>query len=443
MNLYLNLESKRFQRAEKNQSQPAPLEFKFGDLARPITVNITAGETLADEMYFVVSYKNDFGNTLALATLTRGLSSDTAFYGELNTYTAELAPYFADQLLKQIEADVEVRIDDLGSFFHPALIQNTNSVLPGNPAPIPVNPTDIPAVLFVPQNLDSGEQAQARANIHAPSVTDLTMGLSLKAENVHSHPTNQITGLADELNGKAALVHTHSIGQITNLTEGLANKSNVGHGHAWNEITDTPTSFAPEAHSHVSSEITDATSEPTEDTLVLRDDSGSAKFYNIDVVNISFNGANGLYPINAVHLWGLPDQAGTLALEGHSHVINDVSELSVTIDDIYNELEGRAPLITDVISVTADEYTLSGADYGKYIRFTNTTGTELIINPGGWIEHSLFYFRRADGAGPLTLTTGSGVLVEGAEGVEDVEENGNFALRNIFSTIGDHRFDFI
>lgn len=60
--------------------------------------------------------------------------------------------------------------------------------------------------------------------------SELTSGLSGKANTVHGHAIADVTNLQTELNGKAATSHNHTIANVTNLQSSLDAKANLAGG---------------------------------------------------------------------------------------------------------------------------------------------------------------------------------------------------------------------
>lgn len=73
-----------------------------------------------------------------------------------------------------------------------------------------------------------------------------------KASARHTHAIADVTGLQNALNGKAASSHTHAIANVTGLQDALNGKVNTNDSRLTNART-------PTAHTHPSSQISDAT----------------------------------------------------------------------------------------------------------------------------------------------------------------------------------------
>jgi hypothetical protein len=64
------------------------------------------------------------------------------------------------------------------------------------------------------------------------------------APSAHTHPISEVTNLQTALDGKAASVHSHAIGDVTGLQTALDGKSDTGHTHAFADLTAKPTTVA-------------------------------------------------------------------------------------------------------------------------------------------------------------------------------------------------------
>ena len=164
------------------------------------------------------------------------------------------------------------------------------------PEPIAVrdNPTD-PANStydFVP----GGGGAVMHTHVIA-DVTGLQAALNGKAPLVHTHSIANVTGLQAVLDGKAPLAHTHVIADVLGLQTILNDLSEGGGGSTtYAGLTDAATVDLPTvntplasalsgkaatSHTHVSADVSDATSAATANKLVIRDGSGSAVFFEL------------------------------------------------------------------------------------------------------------------------------------------------------------------
>jgi hypothetical protein len=85
------------------------------------------------------------------------------------------------------------------------------------------------------------------------------------APDSHSHIIQEIEGLQSELDSKADINHNHTYAEILDKpttftpeahTHLKAEITDFAHNHDWGEITDKPTTFTPEIHSHTWGEIT-------------------------------------------------------------------------------------------------------------------------------------------------------------------------------------------
>ena len=64
-----------------------------------------------------------------------------------------------------------------------------------------------------------------------------TEAQTIYAPIVHTHTTDQVTGLDTALAGKAAASHTHTTAQVTGLDAALAGKAATSHTHAASQVT--------------------------------------------------------------------------------------------------------------------------------------------------------------------------------------------------------------
>ncbi len=121
--------------------------------------------------------------------------------------------------------------------------------------------------------------------------------VALSSVPAHTHAEADVTNLAADLGGKAPLTHTHAQSDVTGLVTALAGKAPLSHTHAEADITGLATDLAGKAasvHTHTSSQISDATSNATAATVVLRDGSGGASF--------AYTAANNLWAYLDSHL---------------------------------------------------------------------------------------------------------------------------------------------
>jgi hypothetical protein len=85
----------------------------------------------------------------------------------------------------------------------------------------------------------------------------------------------------------------------------------------------------------------------------------------------------------------------------------------------------RVPAIEDISTSTR---TLSGSDYGKKLRFGNAGGCDITIPDGIGSSGEYFILRRLNTAGPLTLTLGGSVTVDGAAKISEVNPGNECAI---------------
>lgn len=96
----------------------------------------------------------------------------------------------------------------------------------------------------------AGIEAGAEANdVH--NWGDLPGKPSTFPPSAHTHAEGEITGLTANI--------TSLDSRLDSVESTLPNKSDVGHTHAYSSLTSIPSTFAPSAHTHTSSEVTDFT----------------------------------------------------------------------------------------------------------------------------------------------------------------------------------------
>lgn len=85
----------------------------------------------------------------------------------------------------------------------------------------------------------------------------------------------------------------------------------------------------------------------------------------------------------------------------------------------------RVPVIEDISTSTR---TLSALDYGKKLRFGNAGGCDITIPNDIGAIGEYFILRRLDTAGPLSLTLGGSVTVDGAAKISEVNPGNECAI---------------
>lgn len=112
-----------------------------------------------------------------------------------------------------------------------------------------------------PISLDVQDALEAKANKDelAPFIarTEVTEGLALKAERVHTHALADIPGLVEILDTKVGIVHQHTVEDVSGLLNILANKANVTHSHSINEVDGLANSLDAKAARNHLHDITD------------------------------------------------------------------------------------------------------------------------------------------------------------------------------------------
>ncbi len=78
-----------------------------------------------------------------------------------------------------------------------------------------------------------------------------------------------------------------SAGTITATLDGKASSASSADSVPWNGVTSKPSTFPPSAHTHASSDITDATDNNTASTIVKRDSSGN---FSAGTITATLNG---------------------------------------------------------------------------------------------------------------------------------------------------------
>jgi hypothetical protein len=96
----------------------------------------------------------------------------------------------------------------------------------------------------------------------------------------------------------------------------------------------------------------------------------------------------------------------------------------------------RNPIIDDVSGSTR---TLSASDYGKKLRCSNAAGCEITIPNDIGVSGDYFLIRRLSTAGPITLSLGGSVTVDGSAKVSDVTQGNEFAIM----ATGVNTYDFV
>ncbi len=122
-----------------------------------------------------------------------------------------------------------------------------------------------------------------------PASDRVNVTVALASVPAHTHAETDVTNLATDLAGKAPLSHTHAQADVTGLVTALAGKASTSHTHAESDITGLVADLAGKAaavHSHTSSQISDATSNATASTVVMRDGSGGANFAYVAANNL-------------------------------------------------------------------------------------------------------------------------------------------------------------
>jgi hypothetical protein len=123
-------------------------------------------------------------------------------------------------------------------------------------------------------------------------------------------------------------------------------------------------------------------------------------------------------------------QLSAIPLDAIVPIVSDGFNFTLPVNRI------RTPIIESVNVATR---TLSASDFGKRLRCNNASGCEITIPDGIGIEGDYIVIRRLETAGPLTLSLGGSVTVDGASKISEVSQGGECALM----AIGINTYDFI
>lgn len=128
-------------------------------------------------------------------------------------------------------------------------------------------------------------------------------------------------------------------------------------------------------HSHVSADISDATSAATASRIVLRDGAGGFSSVSISLTGGSYSGTLTSATLTSARAWVMPDASGTVSLMGHTHVSANITDATA--------------------SATANMVVRRNSSGGA--SFASITGTTLALNGGG-----------ASGGGSIILSNAGG-----------------------------------
>jgi len=160
--------------------------------------------------------------------------------------------------------------------------------------------------------------------------------------------------------------------------------------------------------------------------LTLR---GSDVYINSDTGIIKLSNSS-LPDFNLLQLGGITANFPAIKRNGSGIDIRDAADTG------YTSLAAGTFVVNNNIVTRTDNFTLSGADAGKYTRLTKLSGTQIITLTGSDIQQGHeFTFYRATSA---TLAL-SGGTVNGGSNISSVPQFGAFALKHL----GGGTFDFI
>lgn len=104
-----------------------------------------------------------------------------------------------------------------------------------------------------PEDLNTLREIAAYAEANRGITDQLNAAIGGKADKVHTHEQDDITGLSTALDSKADKAHTHETSQVVGLDNALSDKADKAHTHAQEEITGLSTALSNKAnktHSH-------------------------------------------------------------------------------------------------------------------------------------------------------------------------------------------------
>lgn len=148
-------------------------------------------------------------------------------------------------------------------------------------------------------------------------VTELATALSEKALINHQHPIAEVVGLSATLDTKAELVHQHEITGVNGLGAALNAKADSNHVHEITAVNGLSLALASKAD------------------VVVVNTQLAAKADTVTVAAQLANKANTV-DVNA--------QLAGKSNIGHTHTYADIAELDTDITNLFNGLDGKAPL---------------------------------------------------------------------------------------------------
>lgn len=157
-------------------------------------------------------------------------------------------------------------------------------------------------------------------------------------------------------------------------------------------------------------------------------DNGTVSFTSPSIGTLTMTGVGGDF--NILQLGGTSASFPAIKRNGTGIDITDGTGLN------YRSLAAGTFVVNNNIVTQADDFTLSGADAGKYIRLTKPSGTQTIALTGSDIQtgHEFTFYRATSAS--LAL---SGGTVNGGGNISSVPQFGAFALKHL----GGGTFDFI
>lgn len=194
-----------------------------------------------------------------------------------------------------------------------------------------------------------------KVHTHAQDdITGLATSLSGKADKTHTHETSQVVGLDNALTGKADKAHTHAQSDISGLSTSLSNKADKTHTHSQSQVTGLSTALSGKAntsHEHTTADITDFSTEmdkkaDSSHTHAQSDITGlstalsgkadsSHKHTTADITDFATElgkKANTSHTHSQSQITGLSTALNGKAAKSHTHAISDVTGLQAELD---------------------------------------------------------------------------------------------------------------
>ncbi len=208
-------------------------------------------------------------------------------------------------------------------------------------------------------------------------VTDSELNTALlnKADTLHNHNINQVTGLTDELNNRALLSHIHSISNVTNLQTELDNKAEVNHTHSSSQINDLNTDNVPEGVSNL------YYSQIDKDKLATIESGATADQTPIEIRD-SLQSLTGTNRLDASAIKNLPQAGSNLVNtddlnEGLVNFYYTESRVLNVIETNKGIVNGIAPLDTNTL---IPEGYIPNLSISKIINLSSSLATKASIN---------------------------------------------------------------